>query len=579
MTQGPPLGAPRVHVLASPPLQEVRAGEGVVYDLTVTNLSDEAQTQAVAVEGLPRAWISIDFDEARQAYAREQRSAVLTIAVPDGTESRSIRFRVVASVGDERSATDCVLQVHGVEPAPTGEGDDDEPRPLAPGITLTPDDVSIEGGEEREASIRLAVRNVGVRETAYTLALSGLEPLWYELPTQLRVPAGEAIDTELRLRPPAAASTGVYPFVVRVAVEATPEVAADVSAELTVLAPSAEPETPPETAPSQGRATEVAATVPPDVTLGPESSFRFGPGEITDQATLTIENRSRLLEGYSVTVDGLPPDWYRIPISELRLEPGAAQEVALRLTPRPGAQHPAGEYSFRIRVTPHGAPDAFAEVGGTLSVAGTSAFDARVAPLQAQGRRERYKVTLRNTGTTPVSLWIEGSDPEGVCRFDYPPPPNLDPGDEQVLPVKVGVRRNRFVGRAEAYDFSLRVLPAGGESSSARNFDARLTHQPYLTGRMLKWTILIAIAVIVVGILLRIGAGRVFDSSDWVRCRFNGSASFCRPTTPRVPRTPRIALPDTDQASEGYTLAWAGLEGGDPLAALLGTQRLPEIAT
>ena len=85
--------------------------------------------------------------------------------------------------------------------------------------------------------------------------------------------------------------------------------------------------------------------------------------------------------------------------------------------------------------------------------------------------------------------------------------------------------------------------------------------------------------VIVVGVLLRIGPSRVFDSSDWVRCRFNGSASFCRPTTPRVPRTPRIALPDEYRAADGYTLAWTGLEGGDPLAALLGAPHLPRITT
>ena len=539
MTQRPPPRAPRVHVLASPGLQEVRAGEGVVFDLTVTNLSDDAQTQSVAVEGLPRGWVTVDFDEQRQAYPREQRSAVVTVAVPEGTESRSVRFRVVASVGDERSATDCVLQVQGVEPAAVELPADEEPRPFAPGLAMTPADVSVEGGGEDDAAIRLAVRNVSARETEYALALDGLEPLWFELPARLRVPAGEALDAELRLRPPAAAGSGVYPFVVRASVVAAPEVQTGAAGSLTVLAPSAEPTGPEEPAPSQERATETAATIPPEVVLGPETNFRFGPGEITDQATVTVANQSRLLEGYSVSVDGLPAEWYRLPIRELRLEPGASQEVALRLTPRPGSEHPAGEYPFRVRVTPHGASDAFAEVGGVLSVTGTVAFDARVAPLQAQGRGEQYKVTLRNTGTQPVSLWIEGSDPEGKCRFQYPPPPNLEPGDERVLPVKVGVRRNRFVGDAEGYDFALRVLPAGGESSSARNFDARLTHQPYLTRRMLKWTLIAAFVLIVLGIILTIGPERLGDGSDWFRCRVSATSSSCRPTPPRVPRAPR----------------------------------------
>ena len=184
--------------------------------------------------------------------------------------------------------------------------------------------------------------------------------------------------------------------------------------------------------------------------------------------------------------------------------------------------------------------------GGTLSVVGTTSFDALVSPLQAQGRNERYKVTLRNVGTQPISLWIEGADREGMCRFDYPPPPNLEPGEERVLPVNVGVRRNRLVGRAETYDFGLRVLPAGGESTSARNFDARLIHEPYLTGRMLKWTLIFALVVIAIGIVIGIGPGRLLDAGDWARCRFRATASICRPRTRVIPRIEHWQPPGAD---------------------------------
>jgi uncharacterized membrane protein len=536
MTQGPHSGAPLIHIDASPGLHQASAGDGVVYTLTVTNLSDESQSQAVAVEGLPRAWVTVDFDASRQALPREQRNAIVTVSVPDDAESGALNFRVIATAGDERAAADCVLQVEGVAPAVAEESEDAAQRPPAPGLALTPSEVSLESGGEATTELRLAVRNVGTRETEYSLALGGLERTWYELPEKLRVAVGETIDTRLVLHPPAAASTGVYPFLVRAIVDAAPDIMSDTTGELTILAPAAVPSEPEEPAPSQERATAAAATTPPEIALGPSTTFRFGPGQVVDQASIAIQNRTRLLEGYSVGIEGLPEGWYALPVSELRLDPGGSQQVALRLNPTPGSEHPAGDYPFRVRVTPHGSPDAFAEVGGTLSVVGTTAFDALVAPLQAQGRRERYKVTLRNVGTQPISLWIEGSDPAGMCRFDYPPPPNLEPGEERVLPVKVGVRRNRLVGRAETYDFGLRVLPAGGESSSARNFDARLIHQPYLTGRMLKWTVIIALAVIAIGIVIGIGPGRLLGGGDWFRCRFRGTASYCRPSTRVIPR-------------------------------------------
>ena len=540
MTQGPPSGAPRVHVAASPPLQQVDAGEGVVFTLTVTNLSDENQAQSIAVEGLPRAWVTIAFDEAREALPREQRNAIVTIAVPEGSQPAALRFRAIARSGEEMSVTDCVVEVSGTTPEVDELVEGLDQRPPPPGLALAPSEASLEAGGEASAELRLTVRNVGTRETVYSLALGGFEPTWYELPVRLRVAAGETIDTQFVLHPTVSAGDGAYPFLIRAVVEAFPDVMSDVTGELTILAPSAVPTEPVEAAPSQARATAAAAIAPPELTLGPETTFRFGPGEITSDAAVGVENRSRLLEGYTISVDGLPDGWYALPVREIRLDPGASQQLVLRLTPKPGSQHPAGDYPFRVRVTPHGSSDGFAEVGALISVEGTTAFDALVAPLQGQGRREQYKVTLRNIGTQPVGLLIEGSDPGGMSRFDYPPPPTLEPGEERVLPVQVGIRRNRFVGKTNSYDFGLRVLPAGGESSSARTFDARLVHQPYMTVRMLKWTLIIALVIVIIGIVIGIGFGRLPDASSWFRCRFNGAASHCRPSTRALPRSPRI---------------------------------------
>ena len=364
MTQGPLSGAPRVHVAASPPLQQVDAGEGVVFTLTVTNLSDENQAQSIAVEGLPRAWVTIAFDEAREALPREQRNAIVTIAVPEGSQTAAMRFRAIARAGEEMSVTDCVVEVSGTTPEVDELVEELDQRPPPPGLALAPAEASLEAGGEANAELRLTVRNVGTRETVYSLALGGFEPTWYELPAQLRVAAGETIDTQLLLHPTVSAGDGVYPFMIRAVVDAFPDVMSDITGELTILAPSAVPTEPAEAAPSQARATAAAAIAPPELTLGPETTFRFGPGEITSDAAVGVENRSRLLEGYTISVEGLPDGWYALPVREIRLDPGATQQLVLRLTPKPGSQHPAGDYPFRVRVTPHGSTDGFAEVGG-----------------------------------------------------------------------------------------------------------------------------------------------------------------------------------------------------------------------
>ncbi len=116
MTQGPLSGAPRISVAANPPLQQVDAGEGVVFTLTVTNLSDENQAQSIAVEGLPRAWVTIAFDEDREALPREQRNAIVTVAVPADAQTAATRFRAIARAGEEMSVTDCIVEISGTAP-------------------------------------------------------------------------------------------------------------------------------------------------------------------------------------------------------------------------------------------------------------------------------------------------------------------------------------------------------------------------------------------------------------------------------------------------------------------------------
>jgi hypothetical protein len=515
--------SPELGIEAAPREQRVDPGASAIFAITIENRSDEAQLQSVEVDGLPEGWATLDFDQRRSAFPGEQRSASLAVVVPQDAAAASLRFRVLVRAGGGWAAVDCGLDVQG---EPAERQPDDSGAIPAPGATLAPAEVSVESGSGDEQHVVLVLRNVGRTETEYTATLDGLPATWFSLPSTLRVAAGETIESDLRIRAPASAGSGVHPFVVRVAVSGTPESVAEATGTLTIVAAP-----PPEAERAEGDGgmpvgaregpVEVSASVPPGVTLGPSATLRFGPGQITDQATITIQNRSRLLERFTVVVEGLPDDWYRLPSSEVSLEPGGEWDVALSLTPRPGAAHPAGEYEFRVRVAPQGDPGAFGEAGGVLQVEGVEAFDARVAPLQARGRTETYKVSLRNTGTIPISLWIEGSDPEGMSRMQYPPPPNLEPGEERVLPLKVGMRRNRFIGRAEAYDFALSIAPAGSESAAAKTFNARLVHQPYLTGRMLWYSLLAAFAVIVIGVIIGIGGlPRLRDGFDWTRCRF-----------------------------------------------------------
>ena len=518
--------SPLLGVSCDPPQQRSEAGAKAIYAITLENRSNEAQTQSIEVRGLPLGWCAIDFDERRACFPGEQRSATLIISVPEGTESGRNEFQIVARASGEQSGVRCALEVEASEPSPTPSSEPAELLPSVPGVSLIPLDAvwTEQLGDQR---LTLTVRNVGSSEAQYAITLTGLPAAWYTLPSSQRVPAGEAIAVELRLHPPAGAQVGDHPFKVRVAIEGRPELATEIEGRLSVAIsePSA-PQRPTSPRPTQqphAPQTTGEPVRPPGLALLPGSTFRFGPGEVSSQATLTVQNASNLIEHYEVRVEGIPHEWFTLATPEIRLDPGAIQQVHLRLTPRPGRGFPAGDYPFRVRVAPLRFPDSFSEVGGTIVIIGVPAFDARLVPLQAQGRKEKFKLTLANTGTVPLSPWMEGSDPNGMCKFKIPPPPNLDPGDEAVVPIWVGARRNGLIGQPETLDFRIRVTPAGGESTSAKSFDARFGHQPFLSPRFAFYTLLAGLITTIAGIIFALGPSRVSDGITFLDCQRDSS--------------------------------------------------------
>jgi hypothetical protein len=385
----------------------------------------------------------------------------------------------------------------------------------------------------------VSVRNVGDTELDYLVTLEGLPADWYTMPPRLRIPGGEGADAQIGIHPTSRAKEATFSFIVRVAVERQPDIASEARGNFTITAPSSA--MPP--AKPSGSATNVAPVpepitpgapaVPPAVSISPRTTFKMAPRESAN-AILTIQNKSKLIERYDISVDGLPDDWYSLTVPDIRVPEGGSQQVPLILTPKPGKGYPAGEYSFRVRVSPHSYPDSFAEVSALIDLAGTISFDARLEPAMAEGRKEKFKLTLANTGLLPLSLWLEGVDSEGMCKFKFPAPPILDPGEEAVVPAWVGARRNGLLGQPESYAFRLKVTPAGGQASQSRAFDAQLIHRPFLGTRFAGVALFLGLLVATVGILIRMGPSKVTDTSHWVGCKYDDTYQRQRGTEPFV---------------------------------------------
>ncbi|MDA1062263.1 MAG: hypothetical protein O2895_05085, partial [Chloroflexi bacterium] len=379
-------------------------------------------------------------------------------------------------------------------------------------------------------------------------------------------------------------------FVVRVAATETPEVFTEASGELRVSAveasePSAQagppaastpraqpqPSTPavppmpiaPPPVQTQPLAEEEFETAvrPPDVLLAPGTSFRFGAREVLQQAIVTIQNRSRIQERYVIEVSGLPENWYALTATDISLDAGETQQVPMRLSPHPGPEHPAGEYHFRIRVAPHGYPDAATDTVAVLNVEGVEAFEARIDPPQAIGRTVGYQLTLRNIGTRPIQLATTGSDPEQRVKFRIAYAPEIEAGREVTIPVTVGAMRNRFVGSPETFDFRLRSAPQRGPvegDQAGRTIDARFIHKPFFSKRAPVLVGFYAFLTVLVAFLFFWSPPHVRGFLEWSGCKIDSSGQECQPSGQRIAEIDgeviEVAVSEGDFVREGDRL-------------------------
>jgi hypothetical protein len=269
----------------------------------------------------------------------------------------------------------------------------------------------------------------------------------------------------------------------------------------------------------------------PELSLAPRTTFRFGPADVSEHAILTVQNRGKVAERYQLSVSGVPEEWLGLSSSDIRLEAGASTQIPLRITPKTGADWPAGEYEFRLRAAPVASPTFYAEVGGLISISGVAAFDARLAPVQAEGGQATFTLTAVNTGDLPLSLAVEASDPEKRCRFKFTPPRDLSPGQQAIVKLKVGAKRNGVIGSRETFDFRLRVGPTGQEGG-AKLLDARFVHTPVFGYRSLFLLAFAAAIVGLVALVLNFGSPLVADAATWVGCQLDGSYRFSSDSLP-----------------------------------------------
>ncbi|WP_435768432.1 COG1470 family protein [Nocardioides sp. SYSU DS0651] len=210
---------------------------------------------------------------------------------------------------------------------------------------------------------------------------------------------------------------------------------------------------------------------------------------------LQIRNNGSVVEGYDITVVGVPGAWATVEPAQVSLYPGTTTTATVTFRPPRSARTPAGEQRFGVVVTPRDNPHDAVVPEGVVEILPFLETTAELVPRTSQGRRGRHQVAVDNRGNVPVNVLVRAhSDGDRLQLRVDPVGLVVPPGEARFTKIRAKSRRAIWRGQPVTHPFVVEVAP---EHSTPVELDGSYVQTPVVP-KWLMWLLL--------GLLLLAGA-------------------------------------------------------------------------
>lgn len=261
--------------------------------------------------------------------------------------------------------------------------------------------------------------------------------------------------------------------------------------------------------------------MPPRIALQLDNtSFTLAPGD-TAQVRVTLTNIGRVVDAFTLEVQGIDPAWYTLADTEVRMFPGQAITTVLHLRP-PAQGALAGAYQVIVMAVSRDDPNEQASAAIMLAVGATGSISLDMQPGRVVAHEGLYAIALTNLGNSPVPVVLEASDPDEALRYTLGTPRtepldlgtgpegastapirsapsvvelgtitkkqagrleyelDVPPSSYVVLPIFVKTRKRVWTGKDVTFQITAGTHPPGveWEPSEAKTAQAELVYRP-----------------------------------------------------------------------------------------------------
>ncbi|GAA4525434.1 hypothetical protein GCM10023192_06060 [Amycolatopsis samaneae] len=203
------------------------------------------------------------------------------------------------------------------------------------------------------------------------------------------------------------------------------------------------------------------------------------PGE-TGTITVTVFNRTDIVEAYTFEVLGALAPWATVEPARISLYPGTSGDVVVSLRPPRSPEVPVGQVPVGARVLPAERPEDTVVLEETVVVAPYLDADAELLPQAKAGRRKaRYAVRLDNRGNDAAALTVDGvAGSDELALITRPDLLTLPPGQSTESELTVRAHKLMWFGKPATKPFQVRVNRRGEDDTAAPGLSPDLPPGP-----------------------------------------------------------------------------------------------------
>lgn len=280
------------------------------------------------------------------------------------------------------------------------------------------------------------------------------------------------------------------------------------AAALTALVPKAAP--PPMSTPPPPTSTP-AQVGTYDTQLGNASGVRvlldreqvmITPGQPVSVGA-TLVNLGHTTVRAMLTVDGVSPDWVRLPPGAVEIPPQSQTTGPIHFLAPRDTTSTAGSYVAVIRVQMAGQTAPSSEARVRVVIVPFNATRLALEPAAVTGRgKGTYQVTVENLGNERRKVVPLAGDTQGGLRFAFEPDQMvLDPGEQASTRLTARGNTRMFGGKRETYQFNVLAATSGnGGDDRTPPVSGTFVLQP----RFPIWLLVLALVLVP---LMAFGAG------------------------------------------------------------------------